>query len=491
MKIRILTSIRRTARILVQALPALLLLFTAARLLLQADQLDRLRDARLLVLQGRSQLAFQQYQQLSTLGEQYPEFFLQFAELRLVRGEALEAERLLLRALRRPLAPTQRAEAQLAYGWALALQGRTDRAVAVWQTLPISLQGKAAVLRGELALLQGHLQEAQTAAQQALAAQLPPKWRALAAYRLALLQGLADPQAARAALLELDPQQGMLVLPPLGSWPTSLWAGRIARLRTALDQSDGERRLALPALLAEEGLLKASYALLIQDTTQPLTNERALLFEARLRWHLGERNRALARLKEAITLYPQSAALLRLLALLQVEQHSPAAVETLALAERLDPVAPDNAVVRAALKRAEHDYEAAAQAYEEAIALAEPEQQALYHLHAARFYHGTTWQQCEAGLTHARQAVAGLDDDAEAWMLLSEMLLRCGQPAEALAAGDQLARRWPDEPAGHFIRGSALLSLNRHDEGREALLLAADLAPTSSWRTRAEVFLSD
>jgi Flp pilus assembly protein TadD len=65
----------------------------------------------------------------------------------------------------------------------------------------------------------------------------------------------------------------------------------------------------------------------------------------------------------------------------------------------------------------------------------------------------------------------------------------CGRYTDAIAAAQQGLVHAPDEPALHFFLGSALWEAKQHDDARHHLIRAADLAPNSLWRERAEDIL--
>jgi Flp pilus assembly protein TadD len=96
---------------------------------------------------------------------------------------------------------------------------------------------------------------------------------------------------------------------------------------------------------------------------------------------------------------------------------------------------------------------------------------------------------CSDGMAAAQEATALAPADGEAWQTSAAVYYHCGRFTDAIAAAQQGLAHAPDNPALHFFLGSALWEANQRDEGRDHLIRAADLAPNSQWRERAEELL--
>ncbi|HEY0733580.1 MAG TPA: hypothetical protein VGD69_01635, partial [Herpetosiphonaceae bacterium] len=118
--------------------------------------------------------------------------------------------------------------------------------------------------------------------------------------------------------------------------------------------------------------------------------------------------------------------------------------------------------------------------------IARPEVRGRYALALAEQHLSLTYRVCDSGITAANEATAIAAADPQAWQLLASMFYHCrsyNQAADAAQRGLALA---PNDPALRFFLGAALWEDRSQDVARPHLIAAADLAPASEWRKRAE-----
>jgi tetratricopeptide (TPR) repeat protein len=104
----------------------------------------------------------------------------------------------------------------------------------------------------------------------------------------------------------------------------------------------------------------------------------------------------------------------------------------------------------------------------------------------ARFHLDISLDRCAAGLPAAEEAARALPNDTRAWATLAGARFGCGDPAGARAAAEQALQRGPANVEATYYLGRALAALGDRPAARQALINAADLAPRSVWRERAE-----
>jgi Flp pilus assembly protein TadD len=96
---------------------------------------------------------------------------------------------------------------------------------------------------------------------------------------------------------------------------------------------------------------------------------------------------------------------------------------------------------------------------------------------------------CDEGIAAAQDATALAPNDAHTWLTLAAAQRHCRRYADAVTAAQQGLALAPDDPALHFYVGAALWEDDQREQARAYLLRAADLAPASTWRERAEDIL--
>ncbi|HEX9370979.1 MAG TPA: hypothetical protein VF897_08235, partial [Roseiflexaceae bacterium] len=103
-----------------------------------------------------------------------------------------------------------------------------------------------------------------------------------------------------------------------------------------------------------------------------------------------------------------------------------------------------------------------------------------------RFHVDTSFHVCEAGRDAAEQAARALPGDPRALVALASTRVSCGDPSGARLAAEQALQRDAASAEASYYLGRALAALGDRAAARTALVNAADLAPASTWRERAE-----
>lgn len=470
---------------------ALLLVLVAALVLaLRPDQRDGLRSADRLFAAGRYHEALAA---LTPLAPALPEAQARLGMLRALRGEHAAAERHLRAAMLRGLGPVDYQRALLYLGRALADSGRSDLAARTWARVEDCRSVEACVYRAPARLLaadeamrRGEYLLAIAGTQAALAEPLPPAWAEAARFRLAVLRAGSVPEAARqdlalaVPLTRNDPLISPL-LPVTGDGPR--------RLRAALDAPPSERPQALGVFylsLGLYGLAEEQFARVDPHGPDALG---AAVYAAYTRWRAGDASGGLKRLQALVEAHPDDPRARTLLALTYLTNDaSDAAQAELEAVARLRPDDPGAALAWASWYAARREYDQASRAYQRAVALAPEADQGRYALLAAKFHLATTFELCETGLPFAETAAARAAGDPEALTVLAAHRYHCGQSAGAAEAA-RAAQRTGGGPAALYYLGAALATLGDAENARTALIRAADLAPASDWRRRAELAL--
>lgn len=481
---------RRTALALLGWFALLLGTALALSLALRPDRRDALRSADRLFSAGRYHEALAI---LTPLAPAFPEAQARLGMLRALRGEHAAAERQLRAAMLRGLGPVDYQRALLYLGWTLADSGRRDLAARTWALAEdcrsveaCTYRGPARVLAADEALQRGEYLLATAGLQAALAEPLPPPWAESARYRLALLRANSAPDAARqdlnfaVAAERTDPLIAPL-LPVVGDGPL--------RLRAALDASPAER----PQILGVFYLSLGLYGLAEEQFTRvdPYGPDAlgAAAYAAYTRWRSGDAGGGLQRLQALVEAHPDDPRARTLLALTYLTTDAgDAAQDELDTVARLRPDDPGVALAWASWHAARREYDQASRAYMRALALAPEAERGRYALLAAKFHLATTFELCETGLSFAEAAAAAAPGNPEALTSLAAHRYHCGQFAGA-AESARAAQRTGGGPDALYYLGAALAALGDAENARSALIRAADLAPASDWRRRAELVL--
>lgn len=483
--------ISRTIRILRAAivlLGAALLLTQSARAALPGNARDALREADALFAAGRLFEARAAYAALAGQQPNLAPAWLRLGIAATLRAEPEAADSAFLAALRASPTANDSALLRLYQGALAARAGDAAQAQQYWARIgdDSPLAGMRRLLAAELLLGNADYPGAEATYHAALAGGLPAAGRALAQSRLALLRASSDPAAARALLAEAPAgpvaRASMWTAPLLP--PATPGAGQIA---AALDAPAAER----PQLLGQiylgarlYALAEAQFAAVDPNGSNALA---AAAYAAYTRWSAGDRAEGLRRLEALAASNPAEPRARALLALaLLNNRDDEAARRELAAVRELAPRSPDTHLAWGQWYVAQHDYVAAADAYRQALRDAPAEQRGNYALALARFYVDTDFQLCANGQPAANTATRALPDEPRAWAALAAAELSCANASEARAAAEHALQLAPTDAEAAYYLGRALGALGERAPARQALIHAADSAPASAWRVRAE-----
>ncbi|GAB4207267.1 MAG: tetratricopeptide repeat protein [Roseiflexaceae bacterium] len=454
--------------------------------------LDDLRRADALFLAGRYHDALAAYRGMTAAQPRFALAWVRRGMVETVRGEHDAASRSLATALGLGLRGDDYALARLYQGRVSLRMGLRDEAGQFWGTVgPGSrLLPVRRVLEAESLLRASDVSAAEAAFRAALQPGLPSEWAALAHRRIAALRAGGYPEVALAELDLADAARP-------GQADTQRWAALVAPLLPSSGPDARVLRAALaappeqrPQLLGQIYLDAGLYGLAAAQFDIAVRTPSALgarAFAAYTRLRTGDRAGGLAALERLAAAHPDEPRARALLALAYMAgSDSERARAELTSIRALAPRDPDIHLAWAQWYTAQHDYAAAAGSYRRALDDAPAEQRAGYALALADFHASTEVRLCADGLPAADQAARLLPDDPRALTTLASVSLRCGKTAEARAAAAKALERDPANPAAAYYLGRSLALLGDRTGARRALVSAADLAPDSPWRSRAE-----
>jgi Tfp pilus assembly protein PilF len=462
-----------------------------ARMVFRPDPLDDLRRADGLFAAGRYHDARAAYAAIVARSPRFAPALVRLGAVYTLRGERAAANETLAFAI--GLRPSQ-ADYELArlyQGRLAADAGHRAEAALYWSRIgersawfPLRR-----VLEAENLLALADYAGAEAAYRAALLPGLPRSWRALVATRLALLRASSDPAAA---LAELDPH----TLPAEPPAPAGLpfvapllpAADPDARQLAAVLRAPAEQREQLLGQLYLHtrlyGLAEAQFATVAPDSPSAIA---AAAYAAYTRWSAGDLVEGLRQLQGLVAAHPSepSARALLALAYLSARDQGGARVQ-LDMIRALAPRAPDTHLAWAQWYAAQHEYVAAAEEYRRALGDARPDERGVYALAQARFHLDTSLHLCESGLPAAEEAARLMPGAPNAWSTLAAARFGCGDAAGGRAAAEQALQHDPASAEASYYLGRALAALGDRPAARLALINAADLAPASPWRERAE-----
>jgi Flp pilus assembly protein TadD len=412
--------------------------------------------------------------------------------LRVIRGERDWASQALGYAIGLGLRGADVDLVRLYQGRVATLEGHRDEAAQFWAMVgersPVSAMRR--VLEAETLLAAQDYAGAEAAYRAVPLSALPAEWRVLAQTRLAALRATSDTAGAQAELVRLAAPGQTASLPPLVSLAEPLLprAGPDAgRLGVALQTNLPERAQLLGQLYLDAGwyaLAESQFATVAPDDPGALA---AATYAAYTRWRAGARDQGRRQLEALVAAHPEEPRARALLALAYLaDQDEDSAQTQLNTVRSLAPRAPDTHLAWAQWYAARHDYVAAAAEYRRAYDDALPDERGRYALALARFHITTVLQVCQLGLPAAAEAARLLPGDTTAWVALAAARLNCDDPGGARFAAETALKQSPGSAEASFYLGRALAQLGAHSEARRALIAAADLAPSSAWRERAE-----
>ena len=473
----------------------LLLLGQGARLTFRSDQLDELRDADALFAAGRYHNARAAYTAVLMRAPRLAPALLRLGIVYAVRNERAAASEQLAYALAAGLSPADYELARLYQGWLATQAGQREQAMRYWAMIgerSVWLPLRRA-LEAENLLALADYAGAEASYRASADAGLPSEWRALVATRLALLRASSDPNAALAELASVDTLR--LSVAPAGL----IYAAALlpdadpaaAQLADAL-RAPAEQR---PQLLGQlylhaqlYGLAEAQFAAIAPDSPGAIA---AATYAAYTRWIAGDQLEGLRRIEALVAAHPSESRARALLALAYLAmQDAPGAQAQLEIMRAQAPRAPETHLAWAQWYAAQHDYFAATVEYRRALSDAAPDERGTYALALARFHIDIGLERCENGLPAAEEAARILPSDPRAWTTLASARFSCGDPAGSRTAAEQALQRVPASAEASYYLGRALAALGERWAARQALINAADLAPRSPWRERAETQLA-
>ncbi len=486
--------------LLPQALAALLFVGLLAYVVYHGLNLpDELERTDQLLVEGQYYTALQQYIALG-VEEASPELLLRLGMVRTVRGEYDLAEEALWYAIHAELEGQSYDLAALYLGHVLAHRDRFDQAQQAWSqwgtcdTADCRYVGPALVLQAEHQLQAEEYQAAEQSLHTALELPLPPDWHQFATYRLALLQAADDPAAALAMLEEArqaapdtPPEPLLAPLLPLQHERSGEYLAAV--LRTPDQQ---ERSRLLGQLYLTLNLSDLAVAQFARVTAANPTEVEPAAQEAYARWQAGQSGSSIRQLERLAADYPDDPRMQSLLMLsyLSLDTSNTDPENVRALLEQLTVSRAETQLVWATWYMQQSDYIRASTAYQLALELAPPARSGEYGLLVARFHLNTSYNICTDGMNAAQQAVENLPENPAAWTVLAGSHYQCRQFSAAIAAARRALEYDPQHAAASFYLGASLGYLGQPEEARAALVQAADLAPASIWRKRAEIILS-
>lgn len=468
---------------------ALLVVWYAARAVFRPDAADALRQADALFAAGRYYQALGAYQAIVHNDQPSAPVAMRLGMIHAIRGEAGAARRSLATAIAAGSVGGDLDLIRLYQGQVAAAD--SGDAAQYWRAVtPGSpLSPIAQVLEAEGLLAGGAYAEARAAYAVALDHALPAEWRQVARVRYAALVAAESPERAREVLRRaapagrrLPPSQALFVAPLL---PTALPAPEV--LLAALDAGPEQRAQLLGQIYLDHGwyrLAEAQFASIPPDSAGAAG---AAAYAAYARWRAGDLRAGLAQLEQLVEAHPDDPRARALLALAYLSRDdADAAQAQLEVIRALAPRAPDTHLAWGQWFAVRRDYVAAAESYRQAYADAAPDQRGTYALALARFYLHTSLDLCAQGAPAAEEAAALLPGNPQAWTVLAEARLRCGDARGASEAARRALGLAPSNAAASYYLGRALAALGDEAGARAALINAADLEPASPWRARAE-----
>lgn len=428
-------------------------------------------------LAGNWYQATRLYQQLNQTQPSVPNQ-LALTELYLTRGEWQAADYQLIDVFRQPLNPEQHQQAWQLYGWA-GLQ-RGDQAAVQATIRTFESNPWSHLLRAELALRVGDLISATNQLNEVQA--LPQPWQNWAWLRSAELALPNDPKLAQQLLGQIQPQSN-------GPHLANPWQlqQRIQRMQQLAPQDLTQRLLGMASLWSEQGLWQAADLLLSQIPASDqmasfAANQRALLY-----WSAGDSATALALIATAQEQWPNVATLPRTQAKIAASsQQLELALAALQQAVNLEPASSENYLVAATISLSQADFNGAAAAYDQAIAMG-PISGTL-NLEAANFYINTPLRRCSSGLQYARQALNSAVNDL-ARRVVADTALQCSLAAEAESTISSLYQTNPTDPHLAYLYAVARWQQAKPD-AQVLLEQAADQAIQTPWLQQIEQYLN-
>lgn len=449
---------------------------------------DDLRAADALFTSGQFSAANTAY---ATLAQRHPDdraLLLRRGMIAAVRGEYAVAQRTLAATIGANVRGTDHDLARLYQGHVAAADQRQGDALSAWATIPATspLAPIRDVLLADLHTGASRYGDAEANARHALEEGLPTDWQRYVVLQMALLRGSSDANGAHAMLRDgaapaPDSALARFYAPLLPHSPTDT-----ATLDNILAQPAAQRQMTLGQIYMRAGwypLAAAQFAAVPPSSDQ---GRGAAAFLAYTRWLAGDRDGGIQQLEQLVAAAPDDAQARALLAtaLIAARDTGRAQAQLDAL-QQLAPNAPDAQLAQAQWYSAQAEYATAAEWYARATSRAPADQRAAYAGAQARFLLDTGLNVCSDGLAAATDA-ATLQPDAATLTLVAQFNLACDDPAAAQRAAEHATQHDPASAEAALLLGEALANQGATTAARAALIRAADLAPASPFRARAE-----
>jgi predicted Zn-dependent protease len=477
-------------------------LWQSARLVFGPDPHDDIRRLDSLFVAGRYHDALRTALDLTQHTPSFAPGWARLGMLRAIRGEQTWASQALGYAIGLGLQGRDRDLARLYQARIAAAAGQRNEAIQFWGLISeqSSLYRLRRILEAESLLAAQDYAGAEATYRAALQPTnwwpiaLPPEWHTLAQTRLAALRASSDPAAAQAELARISAPAPPEPLPSDSSLVRPLLPAASPdpqRIAAALGAAPGLRAQLLGQIYLDAGwyaLAEVQFAAVAPESPGALA---AATYAAYTRWRAGARAEGRSQLEALVAARPDEPRARALLALTYLaDQDETAARAQLDTVRAMAPQAPDTHLAWAQWYAARHDYITAADEYRRAFNDAPPGERGRYALAMARFHVDTALHVCDIGIVAAEESARLLPDDAQAWVTLAAARLGCDDPAGARDAAAHALARAPADAEANYYLGRALLAVGERSAARRALIQAADLAPASPWRARAETQLA-
>jgi tetratricopeptide (TPR) repeat protein len=488
---------------LAQLVLVLAVLWQSARLAFRPDPQDDLRRLDGLFAAARYHEALRAALDLTRRAPDFAAGWARLGMLRTIRGEQTWASQALGYAVGLGLQGRDLDLTRLYQARVATAAGQRDEAAQFWRLVSDQspLYRLRRVLEAEGLLAAQDYAGAEAAYRAALlptatrpAATLPPDWRTLAQTRLAALRASSDPATALAELARIGAPAPLGLLPPSDGMASPLLPNTgpdLQRIAAALGAAPEQRTQLLGQFYLDAGwyaLAEVQFGAIASNSPGALA---AATYAAYTRWRAGAREEGRRQLEALVAARPNEPRARALLALTYLaDQDETAARAQLEAVRAMAPAAPDTHLAWAQWYAARHDYITAADEYRRAFNDALPAERGRYALAMARFHVDTALHVCDIGIVAAEESARLLPDEPRTWVVLAAARLGCGETAGARDAAARALARAPTDAEANYYLGRALAALGERTEARRVLIRAADLAPASPWRARAETQLS-
>lgn len=489
---RYYTLIRNITRIL-GCFIVLAILAQALRFTFSSDTQSQLRSFDQLFIQEQYYQALQFVRTSPTPYE--PVIWARKGMLHSLRNEPSLANQSFAVALRSGLSGLEYDLLRLYQGYNSWKRGYQDEARNAWDQIDrrSALTGLRLVLEAEVSLNQQDFVRAERELRQALTYPLPVDWFRFTHQRLALLRASSD---LVSALNELQLSESKPTEPASGHY---FQLAQALLPHSSLTSTQLRNILEAPAeqraqLLGQTYLELAWYPLAeLQFAAIPESSPlwfSAVSYLAYTQWQIGASDESISQLSKLMESYPEDPRPRALLALIQLSasQEDEARIQ-LNLVRTMAPYEPDTFLAWAQWHSVKREYTQAAQAYENARTRAAPAERLKYSIAQIRFHLNTNTSVCSTALQVAEEAATLEQQNSDVWTLLAQVQLACKQTQQALYSSQQALRLNNKHAEAYFYQGEALISLKQRDAARASLIQAANLAPSSIWRNRAEELL--